>query len=202
MIMSYLPFYACVSCLRVSRGWKMFLSGLPGLWCNMNLYRASGARKRDVKPAFVERCVRMSQGKLREARIANMGSKAMMRLLVEKCTGLEKLEFMMTTVGTQSILEAAIQARALKCLVVHQDLEVHGDTVMQILKHRPTLEEVRIYRLGESCSAKNALTSDLPKLRILDLRNADHRFLHTGLLVSTLRSSRRLVNYLAHNQCS
>jgi hypothetical protein len=76
----------------------------------------------------------------------------------------------MTPLGAQPILEAVIPARALKTLVIHEDTEVHGDTLMQILKQRPTLEEVRIHKIGAGCSSGKHYDADFPNLRILEFR--------------------------------
>ena len=142
----------------------------------------------------------MARGKVREARVANMGHKGMLMHLVRECPGLEKLEFVMTALGTQSILEAVIPARALKSLVVHQDVEVHGDTIMQMLKHRPTLEELRIHRVGAGCTERWTPKEALPNLRVLDLRNVPAKFVfcrHTVCLWFTSPIS-KLLNMLTH----
>lgn len=184
MIMSYLRFYEVVSCLRVSKQWKVYLESLPGLWTKMDLLRSG--RRSAVNAGFVKRVVQMSKQGVKEARIANMGSKGMLMHLVTTCKSLEKLEFVMSPLGTQSVLEAVIPARSLKSLMVHADMEVHGDTIAQILKHRPTLEELRIHRVGKGCLASKAVSQPLPKLKVLDLRNVHPNYIATTHLVSTL----------------
>jgi F-box/TPR repeat protein Pof3 len=174
LIMAHLKFYELVSCLRVSKQWKIFLEGLPGLWMKMDLLRA-GSRS-VVKASFVKTCMRMAQNKITSARIANFGHRGVLQALVTTCKSLERLEFVVTPLGTQPILEAVVPARALKTLLVHGDTEIHGSTIMQILKQRPTLEELRIHRVGSGCNPDRQYDADLPNLRVLDLRAVDVNF--------------------------
>jgi F-box/TPR repeat protein Pof3 len=186
MVMAYLKFYELVSCLRVSKQWKQFLESLPNLWTKMDLLRAGV--KRAVKPSFVQTCMRMSRNKITYARIANFGHRGILQHLVKTCTSLEKLEFVLTQFGADSILEATIPCRQLKSLILHADIELQGDTIRQILKHRPTLEELRVHSVGPICSTNQGYNFDLPNLHILDLRAVHPRFIYANHLVSLLKS--------------
>jgi F-box/TPR repeat protein Pof3 len=188
MIMSYLKFYECVSCLRVSKQWKIFLESLSALWTKMDLLRAGA--KRTVKPSFVKTCINMAQGKITYARIANFSHRGILQHLVTACkSSLEKLEFVLTPLGPDSILEAVIPARQLRSLIVHADVEMPGHTMWQILKQRPTLEELRVFYLGaDSLSNGREYNFDLANLRVLDLRAVHARFLATDAFVCLLLS--------------
>ena len=195
LIMAHLKFYELVSCLRVSKQWKVFLEGLPGLWTKMDLLRVGG--RRSVKPSFVKTCMAMAQNKITSARIANFGHRYVLQQLVTTCKALEKLEFVMTPLGSQTILEAVIPARALRTLIVHGDTEIHGDTIAQILKQRLTLEELRIHRVGAGCSWSHRYEADVPNLRLLDLRAVHvnftaHHFVSTKFFALPPHSAQRL----------
>lgn len=112
-------------------------------------------------------------------------SEQLLLLLVKTCQKIERLEFVQTTLGTKSILESVNLARSLKSLNVHEDIEIHGDTITRMLQLRPTLEELRIHQVGGGCSTTRQLDVTCENLRVLDLRDVDYRFEDQHHLVST-----------------
>jgi hypothetical protein len=96
------------------------------------------------------------------------------------------MEFVLTPLGPDSILEAAIPARQLKSLIIHADIEMPIDAVRHILKHRLGLEELRVFHLGNP--TQRAFDFELPNLKVLDLRSVDVRFLFSGVFVHLLSS--------------
>ncbi|KIW02282.1 uncharacterized protein PV09_06432 [Verruconis gallopava] len=189
IIMSYLRFYERVSCLRVSKQWNLFLASFPSLWTSMDLLRVG--TRRVVKPSFINTCMRMAQNKITYARIANLSHRSILRSLTTSCPTLEKLEFVLSSLEAKSILEIVIPARSLKSLTIHADIEMNGDVMLKILKHRQTLEEFRVYNVTEGASPNHMYDFELPRLQVLDLRGVCPAFIQ-GQFASVLKKATNL----------
>ena len=135
MILEYLSFRNMVNCMRVSRGWKEYLSKLPKLWLHLDL---SGARK-PVLRSFVGNAVRRSESRLTRATFHRFEHIDIVKNIAKACKGLTELEFItLPHIMSSTLIDIVQCAPSLKRFVVHP--EITADTATQILRCRPSLE--------------------------------------------------------------
>lgn len=137
LVLEYLAFRHLINCMRVSRGWRDYISKIPRLWMHLDL---SGAR-RPVPRKFVDKAVRHSQNRLSRATIHRFEHVDMLKNVAKACKNLTDLEFISLPHAMSSTLIDVVQfAVKLEKFVVHPP--VTGDTVTQILNARSTLKHV------------------------------------------------------------
>lgn len=143
MVLSYLKFNELVNALRVSKHWKAILTSRPALWTNMDLF-ISNDRQLAVRPRSVKALIKYSQCKITRARIHRFSDKEGLRLLATTCKALQELHFGTTQFGADTIIETTMMSKALKTLNISRAIELTLDQVTQIVKYRPTLENLQV----------------------------------------------------------
>jgi F-box/TPR repeat protein Pof3 len=137
IILEYLAFRQLVNCMRVSRGWRDYVSKLPRLWMHLDL---SGAR-RPVPRKFIDKAVRRSKNRLTRVTIHRFEHFDVLKNVAKACRSLTDLEFISLPHAMSSTLIDIVQcATSLEKFVVHP--QISSDTVTQILNARPTLKHV------------------------------------------------------------
>lgn len=137
MIIGYLSFNNMVNCLRVSRGWKDYLTNRPKVWANLDL---SGARK-PVPRTFLGNAVRYSRGALHTLIVHRVQHTDVLRNIAAACKGLHTLKILsFPHIISDTLIEMAQSAQNLKRISVHTEISI--DTMRQILRKRPKLELV------------------------------------------------------------
>jgi F-box/TPR repeat protein Pof3 len=143
MILSYLKFNELVNALRVSRHWKAILTSRPALWTNMDLF-INNDRQVAVRPSSVIALIKYSKCQITKARIHRFSDHRGLRSLATTCKGLEELHFGNTQFGGDTIIETAMMTKALKALNISRAIKLSLDQVTQIVRHRPTLENLQV----------------------------------------------------------
>ncbi|KAI8933590.1 hypothetical protein NX059_009320 [Plenodomus lindquistii] len=137
MILEYLSFRHMVNCMRVSRGWRDYLSKMPKLWMHLDL---SGAR-RPVPRSFVAAAVKRSESRLTRFTVHRFEHADMLTRLAKACKHLAELEIITLpyTMAT-TLIDIAKSSPSLQKYVIHPEIAI--DTVQQILQHKPDLQHV------------------------------------------------------------
>lgn len=167
LVMEHLSFKHKVTCLRVSKNWRDFLSHQPSLWAELDLSLA----RRPVPQSFVRSCIYRSKDKktsqflLRTAKFNRMKDPEMVMKLVKACRKLEALEFLGSELSGSSIKDPVALCSGLRSLRLGKAAVITLDAVTQILKGRPTLATAEF----ENIEARRDATwdTDLPNLQTL-----------------------------------
>jgi F-box/TPR repeat protein Pof3 len=150
MVIGYLSFKNMVSCLRVSRGWKDYLTHRPKIWANIDL---SGATK-PVSRTFFANAVRYSRGSLHTLTVHRMHHTDMLRNIATACKSLHTLTILSFPFKiSDTLIGMAQSAQNLRRVSVHT--EITSDTMGQILRRRPDLELF-------DCKSISASDADVP----------------------------------------
>lgn len=145
MLLEHLSFRYMVNCMRVSKGWRDYLSKLPKLWMHLDL---SGAR-RPVPRSFVNMAVRRSHSRLTRFTIHRFEHMDMLKNIAKACKSLEEIELIsLPHAMSSTLVEIAKSTPSLKKVVVHPAITVQ--TATQILQHRPELEHVVFHAVQRS----------------------------------------------------
>ncbi|KAF2450784.1 hypothetical protein P171DRAFT_348589 [Karstenula rhodostoma CBS 690.94] len=151
MVIGYLSFKNMINCLRVSRGWKDYLTNRPKLWASLDL---SGATK-PVSRTFLANAVRYSRGTLHTLTVHRVQHTDVLRNIATACKSLHTLTILSFPHKiSETLVEMARCAQNLKRISIYT--EVSTDTISQILRRRPELELVDckdIYPSGVNGSA-------------------------------------------------
>jgi F-box/TPR repeat protein Pof3 len=135
MVLEHLAFRNMVNCMRVSKGWRDYLSKLRQLWLHLDLSDA----KRPVSRSFVDKAVRRSQYRLTRFTVHRFQHLDVVVNVARACKELSDIELLsLPHQASASLIEVARRANNLKRYVLHTELSI--DTIQQILYHRPTLE--------------------------------------------------------------
>src|ERR1700761_8204487 len=102
------------NCLRVCKQWKTFLTSLPSLWNDMDLYRTG--RQKPVKPKFIRSCIKYAQCNIKTARLHMCSDRNGLCTLATTCKALRELELLKTEIGGDTIIEVVMIAKNLKTL--------------------------------------------------------------------------------------
>ncbi|KAH7086214.1 hypothetical protein FB567DRAFT_560978 [Paraphoma chrysanthemicola] len=137
MVLEYLSFKNIVNDMRVSRGWRDYLSKLPRLWMHLDM---AGARKA-VPRSFVDKAVRRSQNRLTRVTVHRFEHVDILKNIARMCKSLAELEFIsLPHMMSSTLTEIILHAPNLSKLVVHP--ETTADTVTQMLNSRPNLKHI------------------------------------------------------------
>jgi F-box/TPR repeat protein Pof3 len=145
MVLEYLPFRYMVNCMRVSKGWREYLSKLPRLWMHLDL---SGARK-PVPRSFVNMAFKRSKQRMSRATIHRFEHMDVLKNLAKAAKELTELQLVSLphTMST-TLIDIVSCAPGLKKLVLHPEITL--GTAMQILQTRPALKHVTFNAMKRS----------------------------------------------------
>ncbi|KAF9731106.1 hypothetical protein PMIN06_009794 [Paraphaeosphaeria minitans] len=151
MVIGYLSFKNMINCLRVSRGWKDYLTNRPKLWDSLDL---SGATK-SVSRTFLTNAVRYSRGALHTLTVHRLQHTDMLRNIAAACKSLHSLTILSFPQKiSETLIEMVQSAQNLKRISIHT--EVSTDTIIQILRKRPALELIDLKHVYASGVARSA----------------------------------------------
>lgn len=140
MVLEYLPFRHIVNCMRVSKGWRDYLSKLPKLWLHLDL---KGARK-PVPRSFVNSAFKYSEMRMTRVTLHRFEHMDVIKNLAKMAKDLTDVEIVSSPHAmSASLVEIAKSSSKLKKLTVHPDIT--ADAVEQILQARHTLEHVAFH---------------------------------------------------------
>jgi F-box/TPR repeat protein Pof3 len=140
MVLEYLPFRHLVSCMRVSKGWRDYLSKLPKLWMHLDL---KGARK-PVPRSFINSAFRYSEMRMTRVTLHRFEHMDVIKNLAKAAKHLTEVEIIsLPHAMSASLVEVAKSSSKLKKFTIHADIT--ADAVERILQARPTLEHVAFH---------------------------------------------------------
>lgn len=140
LVLAYLPFKNIVNMLRVSKGWKNYITRRPKLWQVLDLSEAS----KPVSRSFVNKAVNYAEKDVTKLVIHRFQHTDMLRRIATACKGLREVEVLSLPIMlSETFVEMAQCAYGLKKVIVRTDITL--DTVMQVLRHRPSLEHVEFH---------------------------------------------------------
>jgi F-box/TPR repeat protein Pof3 len=140
MVLEYISFRHMVNCMRVSRGWRDYLSKIAKLWMHLDM---SGARK-PIPRSFVNMAYKRSQYRMIRVtvhRFEHMDVLKNLALAAKHLTELTLISLPHTMSST--LVDIAKSAPGLTKLIVHPNIT--ADTVTQIMRARPALEHVAFH---------------------------------------------------------
>ncbi|KAF1828408.1 hypothetical protein BDW02DRAFT_635195 [Decorospora gaudefroyi] len=163
MILEYLPFRHMVNCMRVSRGWRDYLSKLPQLWMDLDL---SGARK-PVPRAFVNTAFKRSQYRMTRVTVHRFEHIQVISNLAKAAKALAELQIIsLPHMMSASLIDIATNVVCLTKLVIHPKVTL--DSVVQILRVAPVLKHVTFHTIRSQNSTVQ-WTRSLDQLESLDM---------------------------------
>ncbi|CAE7219942.1 hypothetical protein P3342_013463 [Pyrenophora teres f. teres] len=147
MVFEYLSFRQKVNCMRVSKGWRDYLSKLPKLWLHLDL---SGARK-PVPRAFVNTVFKRSEYRMSRITIHRFEYMDVLRNLAIAAKHLTDMELIsLPHKSSPALLEIVRAAKNLKRCIIHETITLKD--VENILEARPLLEHVLFNALDPTTS--------------------------------------------------
>ncbi|RMZ67393.1 Tetratricopeptide-like helical [Pyrenophora seminiperda CCB06] len=145
MVFEYLSFRQKVNCMRVSKGWRDYLSKLPKLWLHLDL---SGARK-PVPRAFVNTVFKRSEYRMTGITVHRFEHMDVLRNLSTAAKHLTDLELIsLPHKSSLTLVEIVRNAQSLKKCIIHPKISL--DDVGNLLEARPTLEQVAFHQVKSS----------------------------------------------------
>tara|TARA_R110002003_G_scaffold228_7_gene16637 strand:+ start:14069 stop:15355 length:1287 start_codon:yes stop_codon:yes gene_type:complete len=179
MVLEYLCFRHTVNNMRVSKGWRDYLSKLPRLWMHLDL---SGARKA-VPRSFVDKAVRRSENRLTRATIHRFEHVDVLKNIAKSCKSLAEVEFVSLPHAISSTLTEIVQhAPSLSKLIIHPEITV--DAATQMLSSRPTLKHVSFNSVRRSRHVADWI-GPFPKLETFTMHHTEMT-LTTGVSLANL----------------
>jgi F-box/TPR repeat protein Pof3 len=143
MVLEYCSFRHMVNCMRVSKGWRDYLSKLPKLWMHLDL---SGAR-RPVPRSFINTAFKRSEFRMTRVTVHRFEHMDVIKNLAKAAKDLSELELISLPYTTPGMLVDIVQsAPKLKKFIIHP--EVRGDTAVEIMHTQPALEHVEFGSVG------------------------------------------------------
>jgi len=154
MVLEYCSFRHMVNCMRVSPGWRDYLSKLPKLWMHLDL---SGAR-RPVPRSFVNTAFKRSEYRMTRVTIHRFEHMDVLKNLAKAAKDLTELELIsLPHTMSATLIDIVKSAPKLKKFTIHP--EITQDTAVQIMHARPVLEHVVFCALRSRGAATNWTTS-------------------------------------------
>ena len=145
MVFEYLSFRQKVNCMRVSRGWRDYLSKLPKLWLHLDL---SGARK-PVPRAFVNTVFKRSEYRMSRVTVHRFEHMDVLRNLAVAAKHLTDLELVSLPYKLSlALVEVVGSAQNLKKCIIHPT--INFSDVDSILEVRPTLQHAAFHSVQNS----------------------------------------------------
>jgi F-box/TPR repeat protein Pof3 len=142
MVLEHLAFRNMVNCMRVSKGWRDYISKLYRLWMHLDLSDA----KRPVSRSFIDKATRRSQYRLNRFTIHRFQHLDVVLNIAKACKGLADVELLSLPIqASASLIELARRAPNLRRYVLHTEISL--DAAIQIFRHRPTLEHAEFRSL-------------------------------------------------------
>ncbi|CAI6339626.1 unnamed protein product [Periconia digitata] len=140
LILAYLPFRNIVNTLRVSKGWKHYITGRPNLWRDIDLSEAS----RPVSRGFMNKAVNYAERDVTRVALHKFHHTDMIPRIATACRNLREVEILSSPgMLSETFVQVARGAVGLKKFVVKPDITL--DTITQIMSQRPTLEHVEFH---------------------------------------------------------
>jgi F-box/TPR repeat protein Pof3 len=137
MVLEYCSFRHMVNCMRVSRGWRDYLSKLSKLWMHLDL---SGAR-RPVPRSFINAAFKRSEFRMTRVTVHRFEHINVIRDLVAAAKDLSELELIsLPHVLDAMLVDIVKSAPKLKKFTIKE--EIPQNTAVEILHARPALELV------------------------------------------------------------
>jgi F-box/TPR repeat protein Pof3 len=163
MVLEYCSFRHMVNCMRVSKGWRDYLSKLPKLWMHLDL---SGAR-RPVPRSFVNTAFKRSEYRMTRVTIHRFEHMDVLKNLAKAAKDLSELELIsLPHTMSATLIDIVKSAPKLRKFTVHP--EITQDTAEQIMHARPVLEHVVFGALRTSRTVTN-WTASFENLRTLSI---------------------------------
>ncbi|KAI4953657.1 hypothetical protein J4E91_002505 [Alternaria rosae] len=185
MVLEYCSFRHMVNCMRVSKGWRDYLSKLPKLWMHLDL---SGAR-RPVPRSFVNTAFKRSEYRVTRITIHRFEHMDVLKNLVKAAKDLSELELIsLPHTMSATLIDIVKSAPKLKKFTVHP--EITQDTAEQIMHTQPVLEHMAFGALRASRTVTN-WTASFGNLRTLSI--------HCSSPIST--TNLRLSDLLSRTPC-
>ncbi|KAF1954674.1 hypothetical protein CC80DRAFT_536820 [Byssothecium circinans] len=142
MVIGYIPFKNIVNCLRVSKGWKNYLIKRQKLWLDIDFSEAV----KPVSRSFVRRAVQYSENQVTRLVVHRFQHTDMLRNIATVCKDLREIEIIsLPMLLAESLIEIAQCAQNLKKFKIRAGIS--SDTMIQILRHGPTLEHIEFYQI-------------------------------------------------------
>ncbi|KAF1937640.1 hypothetical protein EJ02DRAFT_411903 [Clathrospora elynae] len=139
MVLEYISFRHMVNCMRVSRGWRDYLSQRPKLWLHLDL---SGARK-PVPRSFVNMAFKRSESRMTRVTVHRFEHMDMLKNLAKAAKHLTELEFISVPHTMSSTLVDIVKSGpSLRKFVVHPEITLN--TATTIVSNRPGFEQVTL----------------------------------------------------------
>ncbi|KAF2155428.1 hypothetical protein K461DRAFT_311682 [Myriangium duriaei CBS 260.36] len=129
-ILRYLTFKQRISCIGVCKSWQKLLYSMPRLWTNLDLSQA----RKQVKPAFVNRCFSVSHHLIQEAWIGNVKKlDTIIEALAKRCNALSTLTVLHNETLSPETLKTLPMATNLSSLTLRLP-SIKPSEVREILK--------------------------------------------------------------------
>jgi len=172
MILEYVSFRQMVSCMRVSRGWRDYLSRMPKLWLHVDL---SGAR-RPVPRSFVAAAVKRAESRVTRITIHRFEHADMLTRMAKVCKSLTDIEIISLPYAMSStLIDIAKSATLLRKFVIHPEITI--DTAKHIMEGRPELQHVAFQKTVWKRRAED-WPSTFSNLKTFSMHSTDAMLLH------------------------
>lgn len=150
--------------LRVSNGWKKFLSSMTSLWLQLDFTRARGK----VGWTSVRSYINYSKAMVTHAIVTNISAQSLQKTLemLSRCPKLEHLELRQAC-DPQTLYNHFKGAKQLKTFVVSAETTVSHAFVVNILRTLPLLERIAFHRTRPS--KRESWPLQLPNLKSVTL---------------------------------
>lgn len=150
--------------LRVSKGWKQFLTSMTSKWLQIDFTTARGR----VAWTSVRSYINYSRAMVTHAVIANISAQSLLKTLemLSRCPKLEHLELRQAC-DPQTMYNYFKGAKQLRTFIVSAETTVSHAHVVKILKDLPLLERIAFHRTRSSI--KEPWPLRLPNLKSVTL---------------------------------
>ncbi|CAN9094446.1 unnamed protein product [Alternaria alternata] len=154
MVLEYCSFRHMVNCMRVSKGWRDYLSKLPKLWMHLDL---SGAR-RPVPRSFINIAFKRSEFRMTRVTVHRFEHLDVIKNLAKAAKDLSEMELIsLPHTMPAMLLDIVKGAPNLKTLIIHP--EIRGVSAVEIMHARPALEHLVLNSTRGVASSSSGLGS-------------------------------------------